>query len=111
VLERRRKRNVTPSDAFVLGAIGKLVATGLTYPYITVKSRMHVAGKNEQNVLESLRRIIREEGWKGLYGGIGPKLMQSVLTAAFLFAFKDALFNLAQATLRNRRAQIKLLKK
>jgi adenine nucleotide transporter 17 len=113
VLERRRKRNVTPSDAFVLGAIGKLVATGLTYPYITVKSRMHVAGKNDrnENVLEALRRIVREEGWKGLYGGIGPKLMQSVLTAAFLFAFKDALFNVAQATLRNRRAQVKLLKK
>ncbi|KAA8913225.1 mitochondrial carrier domain-containing protein [Sphaerosporella brunnea] len=113
LLERRRKRNVTPSDAFVLGAIGKLVATGLTYPYITVKSRMHVAGKDDRNgsVFEALRRIVREEGWKGLYGGIGPKLVQSVITAAFLFAFKDALFNVAQAMLKNKRAQAKLLKK
>jgi len=33
VLERRKKRSVTPQDAFFLGALGKLVATALTYPY------------------------------------------------------------------------------
>lgn len=115
LLERRRKRSVTPTDAFWLGALGKLVATGLTYPYITVKARMHVAGKNEHvSVLTALRKIVKEEGWSGLYGGIAPKLVQSVITAAFLFAFKDALFKVAQATLRNRRAQaakLLLLKK
>lgn len=109
-VERRRRRAVTPTDAFWLGAIGKLVATGLTYPYITVKSRMHVASKDgsSRGVIAALRRIVREEGWQGLYNGIGPKLVQSVLTAAFLFAFKDALFNVAQTLLRNRRAQAKL---
>lgn len=110
LLERRRKRSVTPTDAFCLGAIGKLVATGLTYPYITVKSRMHVAGKDDKKeaVMESLRRIIREEGWSGLYAGIGPKLVQSVITAAFLFAFKDALYNVTKAALAKRREQMKL---
>ena len=110
-VERRRRRAVTPTDAFWLGAIGKLVATGLTYPYVTVKSRMHVApkdGSGSSGAVAALRRIVQEEGWQGLYKGIGPKLVQSVLTAAFLFAFKDALFNLAQALLRNRRAQAKL---
>lgn len=33
LLERRKKRSVTPQDAFFLGAMGKLVATALTYPY------------------------------------------------------------------------------
>jgi adenine nucleotide transporter 17 len=32
--------------------------------------------------------------------GIGPKVTQSVITAAFLFAFKDALYN---ATVKARR--------
>ncbi|KAI9803936.1 MAG: hypothetical protein M1833_000217 [Piccolia ochrophora] len=90
----KRKNRVTPSDAFYLGAIGKLLATSITYPYLTVKSRAHVAGKegSKDNMWEAVRRIIREEGWAGLYGGIGPKVTQSVLTAAFLFAFKDALY-------------------
>lgn len=66
-----KKRRVTPTDAFYLGALGKLLATSITYPYITVKSRMHVAGKDgpKEDMFASFRRIIREEGWSGLYGG------------------------------------------
>ncbi|KAI4860220.1 mitochondrial carrier [Hypoxylon rubiginosum] len=92
--ERRRRHNVTPAIAFVLGAIGKLFATSITYPYITVKSQMHVAGDGErrEGVTQALRRVVREEGYAGLYKGIGPKVTQSVLTAAFLFAFKDVLY-------------------
>jgi adenine nucleotide transporter 17 len=32
-LEARRGTKSTPNDAFVFGAIGKLMATGITYPY------------------------------------------------------------------------------
>ena len=69
VLER--KRRVTPKDAFYMGALGKLLATSITYPYITVKSRMHVAGKDDkrESMLTTFRRIISEEGYSGLYGG------------------------------------------
>lgn len=69
VLEKRRV--VTAKDSFVLGAMGKLAATTITYPYITVKSRAHVAdckGGNE-GMTASLGRIVREEGIAGLYGG------------------------------------------
>ena len=68
-LEKRRR--VTPTDAFYLGALGKLLATSITYPYITVKSRMHVAGKDgpKESMLTTFRRIIKEEGYSGLYGG------------------------------------------
>lgn len=70
VVERRRK--LTARDAFYLGALGKLLATSITYPYITVKSRMHVASKDGPKVglNESLRKIIKNEGWKGLYNGM-----------------------------------------
>lgn len=71
MLERRRKRSVTPQDAFVLGALGKLVATALTYPYITVKARMHMAEKGKRiGLAAGLRKIVKEEGWSGLYNGI-----------------------------------------
>ncbi|KAK4460597.1 mitochondrial carrier domain-containing protein [Cladorrhinum samala] len=89
-----KKRRVTPGVAFFLGALGKLFATSVTYPYITVKSQMHVqsgSGKKE-GVTEALRRVVREEGYAGLYKGIGPKVTQSVVTAACLFAFKDVLY-------------------
>ncbi|KAF9238576.1 hypothetical protein DTO013E5_9838 [Penicillium roqueforti] len=91
IVERRRR--MTPKDAFYLGALGKILATSLTYPYITIKSRAHVASRDgpKESLNGSLKRIIQEEGWKGLYKGIGPKVTQSAITAAFLFAFKDVL--------------------
>ncbi|KAI1189285.1 mitochondrial carrier [Nemania serpens] len=93
VLEARRKRNITPTMAFFLGALGKLFATSITYPYITVKSQMHVAGNGQkEGMTQAIRRVVKEEGYAGLYKGIGPKVTQSVLTAAFLFAFKDVLY-------------------
>ena len=77
VLEKRRR--VTPRDAFYLGALGKLAATSITYPYITVKSRMHVASKDgpQDNTFATLRRAIREEGWTGLYKGTSIRRMTS----------------------------------
>jgi solute carrier family 25 (peroxisomal adenine nucleotide transporter), member 17 len=40
ILERRRGSRSTPNDAFVLGALGKLIATGITYPYSIVPYNM-----------------------------------------------------------------------
>ncbi|KAK6430986.1 hypothetical protein LTR95_012857 [Oleoguttula sp. CCFEE 5521] len=103
VLEKRRK--VTATDSFLLGALGKLAATSITYPYITVKSRAHVAsGEKREGMTASLKRIVREEGVSGLYGGIGPKVTQSVITAAFLFALKDVLYDM---TVKARRKVVK----
>jgi adenine nucleotide transporter 17 len=99
-VEKRRK--VTPTVAFFLGALGKLFATAITYPYITVKSQMHVQSGQKEGSLAALSRIVRESGYSGLYRGIGPKITQSVLTAALLFAFKDVLY---EQTVRLRMAQ------
>lgn len=70
-VEKRRK--VTPTIAFFLGALGKLFATSITYPYITVKSQAHVAvrdgaGKKE-GMTAAIKRIVKEEGYAGLYKG------------------------------------------
>lgn len=78
VLERRRK--VTARDSFLLGALGKLAATSITYPYITVKSRAHVAtNEGREGMTASLKRIVREEGVAGLYGGKSQVIMNSLL--------------------------------
>lgn len=53
---------------------------------------MHVVGHDKEGISQALRRIIRDEGYAGLYKSIGPKITQSVLTAAFLFACKDVLY-------------------
>jgi adenine nucleotide transporter 17 len=67
-----KKKRITPTVAFLLGALGKLFATSITYPYITVKSRMHVAGRDggKENMVHAMRRITNEEGYVGFYKGM-----------------------------------------
>ena len=94
---------LTDLDFFLLGAISKLFATGITYPCalhwyphavlrpltspsvadLTVKARMQagaVEGRSYNSSLDGLQKILKNEGFKGLYKGVGPKLTQSVAT-------------------------------
>ncbi|KAG1892487.1 peroxisomal membrane protein PMP47B [Suillus subluteus] len=82
-------------DFFVLGALSKLVATGSTYPYIVLKSRLQAGqarAEQYKSSLDGLATILKEEGIQGLYKGVGSKLLQSVLTAAILFAVQRRLY-------------------
>lgn len=84
MLEKRRR--VTPTDSFYLGALGKLLATSITYPYITVKSRAHVASGagTREGMTQSFSRILREEGWAGLYGGESSRVRPTCGHECFL---------------------------
>lgn len=100
----RSSRNQTLGDFdfFLLGLISKFASSTITYPYILVKSRMQNAkkqssdaGKPAPSSAEMLRDILATEGVKGLFRGYGPRISQSVLTAALLFLAKERLFNSA----------------
>lgn len=99
IIANKGKGSFTAVNAFFIGAFGKLIATSLTYPYITLKSRMHVKKKKlekkddtkELSMIQEIRKIINEEGLEGLYCGLTVKLIQSISTAAFLFYFKEEL--------------------
>ena len=54
---------------------------------------------------DGFRKIIANEGYGGLYKGIASKLLQSVLTAAFLFMYKEALFKYTVAFLSSRKVK------
>lgn len=97
----KNKKTFKPIYAFFIGAIAKLIATGSTYPYITLKSRMHLSNdKGKTSMTRMLFKIFKEEGIAGLYNGIFMKLSQSILTAAFLFYFKEKLVHLTTSILK-----------
>ena len=105
LVKSRLARGVSASlsdfDFFILGALSKLFATGLTYPQVLVKSRQQAGAKAaKRNFFGELAEILRNEGVAGLYRGLGPKLTQSVLTAAILFSSQARLFA-AFSALRN----------
>ncbi|KAH8803010.1 putative peroxisomal membrane protein PMP47A, partial [Xylogone sp. PMI_703] len=78
----------------LLGGFTKFVATALTYPLIMITSRAHAIDRENHSldILSSLRIIFLKEGFLGLYHGFIPKVIQSVLSAALLFLFKELFY-------------------
>ena len=67
--------------------------------FSVVKSRLqagHTAAARYRSGLHGLRTIIAEEGVSGIYKGAGSKLLQSVLTAAILFASQRRIYELTK---------------
>ena len=64
-----------------------------------IKSRLQagsaVAARYKSS-LDGILTVIREEGIEGLYKGISSKLVQSVLTAAILFACQRRLYEIVK---------------
>ena len=64
-----------------------------------MKSRLQAGAVNTlkyKSSLEILLAILQEEGVEGLYKGIGSKIVQSVLTAAILFAGQHRIFQIVK---------------
>ena len=68
-----------------------------------VKSRLQAGAayaSNYKSSLDGLLTILQEEGVGGLYKGIGSKIVQSVLTAAILFAGQRRIFEITKKVSR-----------
>jgi hypothetical protein len=73
------------------------VFADLAFPLqLVVKSRLHASTHHYKSSWEGIKSILAEEGIAGLYKGIQAKLMQSVLTAAFLFVAQRRVFQLVK---------------
>eukprot|EP00286_Rhodomonas_abbreviata_P024626 CAMPEP_0181296580 /NCGR_PEP_ID=MMETSP1101-20121128/4781_1 /TAXON_ID=46948 /ORGANISM="Rhodomonas abbreviata, Strain Caron Lab Isolate" /LENGTH=495 /DNA_ID=CAMNT_0023401457 /DNA_START=46 /DNA_END=1533 /DNA_ORIENTATION=+ len=70
----------------VAAGASKAVASALTYPHEVVRTRMREAASSRyQGFFQSIALIAKEEGKRGLYGGLGPHLMRVVPNTAIMF--------------------------
>lgn len=64
-----------------------------------IKSRLqanHEHAKQYRSAWHGIRTVLREEGIEGLYKGAPSKLLQSVLTAAILFAGQRRIYEITK---------------
>mgnify|MGYP001982179723 CR=1 FL=1 len=104
------------SDAFVLGAASKAIATFITYPLVRAKvlakaperkdaGKRRDARKGAERVAAErfrgkslpavMRGVVETEGPAGLYKGLQAQLLKTVLVAAFSLTVKEKSFRTA----------------
>lgn len=90
---RRQKGTLNASEVFFMMTIAKLGATILTYPLLTVKTRLQVYGAHSRqqykNLWDAFQTIYKEEGLAGFYNGVSAKCVQSVWAAAITMIIKE----------------------
>lgn len=124
---RVNARWLSASEAFWLGAVAKVIATALTYPYMRAKVIMQAgeptgASKSEpgtptvsacrsDSVAEVLLRIVNQDGVAALWSGMGLQSIRSVMASAILLATKEKIDQLVTVVfsylLRARQARLK----
>jgi len=107
-LRYKGSKKLSALDIFFLGAIAKLVAVLVTFPYLLVKSRLQAKGTEGvvkyAGFADAVTSILRQDGPLGFYKGIHSKIVQTVLGAAFMFWAKEKIvvYTMAIVVLLNR---------
>ncbi|PON42906.1 Mitochondrial carrier protein [Parasponia andersonii] len=72
------------------GIIAGATASCITTPLDTIKTRLQVIGHDKgQNARQVIKSLINDEGWKGLYRGLGPRFFSmSVWGTSMILAYE-----------------------
>lgn len=79
---------VSPYELFFMSAVCKLFASFVTYPHEVLKTRMRERAEGKarySGVIDAIKRIPVEEGWRSFYNGMSAHLLRVVPTTAITF--------------------------
>eukprot|EP00401_Gymnodinium_catenatum_P008474 CAMPEP_0117480798 /NCGR_PEP_ID=MMETSP0784-20121206/12573_1 /TAXON_ID=39447 /ORGANISM="" /LENGTH=293 /DNA_ID=CAMNT_0005275241 /DNA_START=5 /DNA_END=886 /DNA_ORIENTATION=- len=82
-----------PSDvatSMLAGGLAGALETTLTYPLDLAKTRQQLSLSSSETVPQVLNSAFREQGFRGLYQGLGAPLISEVPRRALKFAANDA---------------------
>lgn len=105
VLAPRPGGQLSAAEAFVLGALSKALATGLTYPLIRAKVLLQAARPGAPASLAGTAAgVVGAEGLGGLYRGLGVQLAKTVAVAALQLMVKEQAFGAAYLAVQRAQA-------
>jgi solute carrier family 25 S-adenosylmethionine transporter 26 len=84
------KDQISATESAIAGSMSGAVAAGITTPLDVLKTRMMLA-REKTGMFTLLNTILRENGWKAFFAGIGPRVMWiSIGGAIFLGSYQWA---------------------
>ncbi|KAM7511202.1 hypothetical protein LguiB_010077 [Lonicera macranthoides] len=91
VLKVTNQSNLEPIQSVCCGALAGAISATLTTPLDVVKTRLMTQVHGAAGVSETVKQILRDEGWVGFSRGMGPRVLHSACFSALgYFAFETA---------------------
>ncbi|XP_066149740.1 solute carrier family 25 member 32-like [Euwallacea fornicatus] len=72
-------------EYLTFSASSKLIAVLVTYPYQVVRARLQNQHYSYEGSLDCLKKIIKHEGWRGFYKGLGTNLIRVIPATMITF--------------------------
>jgi solute carrier family 25 protein 38 len=84
--------NVSSSTVnFTSGALAAGLATAVTNPFDAVKTRIQLRPEKYRNMFHALKLIIKEDGGKGLFRGLGLRMGRKAISSALAWTVYEEL--------------------
>nr|XP_043636303.1 protein MITOFERRINLIKE 1, chloroplastic [Erigeron canadensis] len=110
VLAKTNQVNMEPLQSVCCGALAGAISASLTTPLDVVKTRLMTQIHLDKNVValgvsETIKQILKEEGWVGFTRGMGPRVLHSACFSAIgYFAFETARLTILHHYLQRKEA-------
>ena len=101
-LESSMKRSTSLSINFLSGVLAAGFATAITNPFDAVKTRLQLMPKKYSNMVMAGRRMIREDGVRSLFDGLGLRMGRKALSSALAWTLYEELIRRAEMRVHQR---------
>ncbi|KAL8859462.1 MAG: hypothetical protein Q9178_004140 [Gyalolechia marmorata] len=90
------KNSSAISINFVSGVLAAGLATAITNPFDAVKTRLQLMPGKYANMVQAIRQMVREEGFRSLFDGLGLRAGRKALSSALAWTIYEELVRRAE---------------
>lgn len=95
-LSQSMNGSTSASINFGSGILAAGLATAFTNPFDAIKTRIQLQPKQYHNIVHAGRRMIREDGFKSLFDGLGLRMGRKAVSSALAWTLYEELIRRAE---------------
>ncbi|XP_023717143.1 mitochondrial carrier protein Rim2 [Cryptotermes secundus] len=77
-------------EFMMAGAVSKTIASCIAYPHEVARTRLREEGTKYRSFWQTLATVAQEEGYRGVYRGLGTQLIRQIPNTAIMMATYEA---------------------
>ncbi|KAM9970737.1 hypothetical protein ACTFIR_002601 [Dictyostelium discoideum] len=89
--ERNKNKELGIVEIMIASSVSKIIASIVAYPHEVLRARSQDSSPDSPNrtyrgnIIQMFKQIVREEGWRGLYRGMGVNLLRVTPSCVITF--------------------------